>query len=105
MTSHAPKVALVIGAGDALGGAIAKRFARGGYTTCVTRRSVEKLFALKAEIDSAGGVCHAFGSDVREEEEVTKLFAQIEADIGPVEVCVFNIGGNVRFGKIGRAHV
>ena len=91
-------VALVIGAGDALGGAIAKRFARGGYTACVTRRSAEKLATLKAEIEAAGGVCHAFGSDAREEEEVARMFAQIEADIGPVEVSVFNIGGNVRFG-------
>ena len=91
-------VALVIGAGDALGGAIAKRFARGGYTACVTRRSAEKLATLKAEVEAAGGVCHAFGSDAREEEEVARMFAQIEADIGPVEVCVFNIGGNVRFG-------
>ena len=91
-------VALIIGAGDALGGAIAKRFARGGYTACVTRRGAEKLATLKAEIGAAGGVCHAFGSDAREEEEVARLFAQIEADIGPVEVCVFNIGGNVRFG-------
>jgi NAD(P)-dependent dehydrogenase (short-subunit alcohol dehydrogenase family) len=92
------KVALIVGAGDALGGAIAKRFARAGFTACVTRRSVEKLAKLKSEIEAAAGVCHAFGSDAREEEEVIKLFAQIEADIGPIEVCVFNIGGNVRFG-------
>ena len=91
-------VALIIGAGDALGGAIAKRFSRAGYTTCVTRRSAEKLAVLKTEIETGGGVCHAFGSDAREEEDVTKLFAQIEAEIGPIEVCVFNIGGNVRFG-------
>ena len=91
-------VALIIGAGDALGGAIAKRFARGGYAACVTRRSVEKLMALKSEIEAAGGICHTFGSDAREEEDVIKLFADIEANIGPVEVCVFNIGGNVRFG-------
>ena len=91
-------VALIIGAGDALGGAIAKRFARAGYTACVTRRSLEKLAPLKAQIEAAGGVCHAFGSDAREEEEVIRLFAQIEADIGPIEVFVFNIGGNVRFG-------
>ena len=91
-------VALIIGAGDALGGAIAKRFARGGYAACVTRRSVEKLVALKSEIEAAGGICHTFGSDAREEEDVIKLFADIEANIGPVEVCVFNIGGNVRFG-------
>ena len=91
-------VALVIGAGDALGGAIAKRFAREGFTTCVTRRHADKLDALKTEIEAAGGTCHAFGSDAREEEEVVKLFTHIEADIGPIEVCVFNIGGNVRFG-------
>ncbi len=91
-------VALVIGAGDALGSAIAKRFAREGFTACVTRRSVEKLAPLKAQIEAAGGVCHAFGSDAREEEEVVRLVAQIEAGIGPVEVFVFNIGGNVRFG-------
>ena len=91
-------VALIIGAGDALGSAIAKRFAREGFTACVTRRSVEKLAPLKAQIEAAGGVCHAFGSDAREEEEVVRLVAQIEADIGPIEVFVFNIGGNVRFG-------
>ena len=34
-----PGVALVIGAGDSTGGAIAKRFAREGYVACVTRRS------------------------------------------------------------------
>ena len=91
-------VALIIGAGDALGSAIAKRFAREGFTACVTRRSVGKLAPLKAQIEAAGGVCHAFGSDAREEEEVVRLVAQIEADIGPIEVFVFNIGGNVRFG-------
>ena len=91
-------VALVIGSGDALGGAIAKRFAREGLITCVTRRHADKLDALKTEIEVAGGTCYAFGSDAREEEEVIKLFTHIEADIGPIEVCVFNIGGNVRFG-------
>lgn len=93
----APKVALVIGAGDATGGAIARRFAREGYVACVTRRNAEKLEPLKARIEADGGVCHAFGSDARAEEEVIKLFAHIEAKIGPIEVCVFNIGGNVRF--------
>jgi len=92
------KVALIIGAGDATGGAIARRFAREGFTACVTRRDVEKLSTLKAAIETEGGTCHAFGSDAREEDEAVKLFADIEAGIGPIEVCVFNIGGNVRFG-------
>jgi NAD(P)-dependent dehydrogenase (short-subunit alcohol dehydrogenase family) len=88
-------VALIIGAGDATGGAIAKRFAREGYTACVTRRSLDKLQPLLAQIHAAGGRAHGFASDARQEDEVVALVAQIEADIGPIEVLVFNIGANV----------
>ena len=87
-------VCLVIGAGDATGGAIAKRFAKDGYIACVTRRSADKLQALKAEIESNGGACHAFGSDARVEEEVVALIEHIEANIAPIDVMVFNIGAN-----------
>jgi NAD(P)-dependent dehydrogenase (short-subunit alcohol dehydrogenase family) len=90
-------VTLIIGAGDATGGAIARRFAREGYVACVTRRNAEKLAPLKAAIEAAGGACHAFGSDARDEAQVVKLVADIESGIGPVEVLVFNIGANVRF--------
>ena len=89
-------VALVIGAGDATGGAIAKRFARGGYTACVTRRSLDKLQPLLDEIRSGGGTAYGFASDARKEEEVIALFDQVERDIGTVDVLVFNIGANVR---------
>ena len=77
----ASKVALVIGAGDATGGAIAKRFAAGGYTACVTRREADKLEPLLAAIRAAGGQAHGFGSDARKEEEVVALVEQIERDI------------------------
>jgi NAD(P)-dependent dehydrogenase (short-subunit alcohol dehydrogenase family) len=92
------KVVLVIGAGDATGGAIARRFAREGYIACVTRRKADKLASLVAKIEEDGGRAHAFGSDARQEDEVVALYAKIEKDIGPIEVCIFNIGGNVRFG-------
>jgi short-subunit dehydrogenase len=88
-------VCLVIGAGDATGGAIARRFAREGFITCVTRRSGDKLAALIAQIEAAGGTAHAFGSDARKEEEVTGLVERIESTIGAIEVLVFNIGANV----------
>jgi NAD(P)-dependent dehydrogenase (short-subunit alcohol dehydrogenase family) len=91
------KVCVVIGAGDATGGAIARRFAREGYTAVVTRRHLDKLQPLVAQIEGEGGKVHAFGSDARDEEQVTKLFQKIEAEIGEIEVFVFNIGGNVRF--------
>ncbi len=89
------KVALVIGAGDATGGAIARRFAREGYATCVTRRSLDKLQPLLERIRAEGGTGHGFASDARQEEEVVALIEQIETTVGPIEVLVFNIGANV----------
>jgi NAD(P)-dependent dehydrogenase (short-subunit alcohol dehydrogenase family) len=88
-------VALVVGAGDATGGAIARRFARGGYTVCATRRNLDKLQPLLEQIRGAGGQAHGFASDARKEDEVAALFDDIEARIGPIEVLVFNIGANV----------
>jgi NAD(P)-dependent dehydrogenase (short-subunit alcohol dehydrogenase family) len=90
-----PRVALIIGAGDATGGAIAKRFARGGYIACVTRRSTEKLQPLVEEIRREGGRAYGFGSDARREAEVEGLMDSVERDIGAIEVLVFNIGANV----------
>ncbi|WJN59444.1 SDR family oxidoreductase [Pseudomonas sp. SO81] len=89
------KVVLVIGAGDATGGAIAKRFAREGYIACVTRRSADKLQPLVDSIRAEGGEAHGFASDARKEEEVAALVEQIESTIGPIEAFVFNIGANV----------
>lgn len=89
------KVVLVVGAGDATGGAIAKRFAREGYVACVTRRSADKLQPLVGEIRAAGGEAHGFASDARKEEEVAALVEEIESTLGPIEAFVFNIGANV----------
>ena len=88
-------VALVIGAGDATGGAIAKRFAREGYTACVTRRTADKLAPLVEDIRQAGGQARGYASDARKEEDVVQLIDDIERDVGPIEVLVFNIGANV----------
>nr|WP_295787286.1 SDR family oxidoreductase [Rhodoferax sp.] len=95
MSATQPKVALVIGAGDSTGGAIAKRFAKEGYIACVTRRSADKLQPLVDNIRAGGGQAFGYASDARKEEDVTALFEQIEAEHGPVEVMVFNIGANV----------
>ncbi|MCF8147654.1 MAG: SDR family oxidoreductase [Sulfuritalea sp.] len=88
------KVCLVIGAGDATGGAVAKRFAREGFTVCVTRRTLEKLQPLLDQIHQSGGVAFGFASDARKEDEVIALIEHIESNIGSIEVMVFNIGAN-----------
>jgi len=95
MAQH--KAVLVVGAGEATGGAIARRFAREGFTACVTRRSADKLAPLVAQIEKEGGKARAFGSDARREEQVVDLVQTIEREVGPIEACVFNVGGNVRF--------
>ena len=90
-------VALVVGAGDGLGSAIARRFARAGYVACLVRRHGDKLDGAVKEIEAAGGVAHGFGVDARREDEVVALFERIERELGPIEVAVHNIGANVNF--------
>jgi NAD(P)-dependent dehydrogenase (short-subunit alcohol dehydrogenase family) len=90
-----PPVALVVGAGEATGSAIARRFAREGHVACVARRSADKLVPLVAEIEAAGGRARAFGCDARREEAVQALVRQVEEEVGPIEVAVFNVGANV----------
>lgn len=94
-TTTTKQAALIIGAGDSTGGAIARRFAKGGLIACATRRNADKLQPLIDEIRAAGGQAYGFGSDARKEEEVIKLVDDIERDIAPIEVMVFNIGANV----------
>ena len=88
-------VALLIGAGDAIGAAVARRFAEGGYKVCIARRDAAKSQKLVDELTAEGRDVHAFSIDARQEAEVQNLFARIEETIGPVEVCLFNAGSNV----------
>jgi len=86
----------VIGAGDFIGSAIAKRFAREGYTIFAGRRTADKLAKLKSEIEAEGGSCIARGLDARKEEDVTAFLNEADAH-APLEVCIFNPGANVNF--------
>ncbi len=91
-------VILVVGAGDATGGAIARRFAREGYEAVITRRNADKLEPVAESIRSVGGIVHPHGVDARREEQMVPFIEKIEHEIGPIEVAVYNVGGNVRFG-------
>ena len=99
MTQIQKNVALIIGAGDDTGSAIARAFALDGFHLCVVRRParIEKLEALAASINSQGGSASAHGVDARDEEAMAKLISDIETNIGSIEVAIFNIGANVKF--------
>ncbi|MDP9087038.1 MAG: SDR family NAD(P)-dependent oxidoreductase [Pseudomonadota bacterium] len=86
----------VIGAGDFIGSAIARRFAAEGYIVFAGRRQGDKLDALKQEIEAAGGRIVTRSLDARDEDQVTAFLAEAEA-AAPLEVCIFNIGANVNF--------
>ena len=90
-------ICLIVGAGDYIGAAIAKRFAYGGYHVVMGRRQGEKLAPLISEIKAEGGSAQGFTWDARREETTIEMFSKVEAEIGPVEICIFNVGGNVRF--------
>lgn len=90
------KTALVIGAGDYIGSAIAKRFAREGYSVHAGRRNGDKTAPLVKEIEDFGGVCRGKSFDARSEDATIRFFAEAEAE-APIDVVVFNVGGNVNF--------
>ena len=88
--------AAVIGAGDYIGAAIAKKFAAEGFTVFAGRRNGEKLEPLRAEIEAAGGRIVTRSLDAREEDQVEAFLKDANAE-APLEVCIFNIGANVNF--------
>jgi NAD(P)-dependent dehydrogenase (short-subunit alcohol dehydrogenase family) len=85
----------VIGAGDYIGGEIAKKFASEGFTVFAGRRNGAKLEPLVKEIEQAGGEIHARSLDARKEEEIISFLGDADKH-APLEVCIY-IGANVNF--------
>jgi NAD(P)-dependent dehydrogenase (short-subunit alcohol dehydrogenase family) len=90
--------AIIIGAGDATGGAAAAAFARHGLVAVPVRRNGEQLAPLAERIAREGGKCLAIGADARDEDAMIALFDRVEREVGPIEVLVFNIGANSPMG-------
>jgi NAD(P)-dependent dehydrogenase (short-subunit alcohol dehydrogenase family) len=93
---HRNATAAVIGAGDYIGAAIARKFAGEGFLVFAGRRRGEKLAPLVADIEAAGGRIIGRSLDARKEHEVAALLQDADA-AAPLEICVFNIGANVSF--------
>jgi short-subunit dehydrogenase len=92
------KVAVIVGAGDAIGSAIVRKFAWRGLAVCALRRHGDKLAALVEELREQGHEAYGYSCDARKEDEVAARFAAIEQDIGDIEAVVFNVGANVPMG-------
>jgi len=89
-------VCLVIGAGAGIGGNVGKRFALDGYHSVLCRRSDEAgLHNLVADIENAGGSASGYLLDATADNAIEERIAAVEADIGPIEVVVYNLGAQI----------
>ena len=89
-------VCLVIGAGAGIGATVGRRFAREGYHSVLCRRSDrEGLDASIARIEEDGGKASGFILNAIDENSIEDLVSKVEADIGPIEVAVYNLGAQV----------
>ena len=93
---HRNATVAVIGAGDYIGAAIAKKFAAEGFTICAGRRNGDKLAPLIADVEAQGGRIFARSLDARNEADLTAFLQEADTH-APLEVCIFNIGANVNF--------
>ena len=88
--------AAVIGAGDYIGAAIARKFALEGFSVFAGRRQGNKLAPLVSEIEALGGRILGRSLDARKENDITAFLNEADRTV-PLEVCIFNVGANVTF--------
>ena len=89
-------VCLVMGAGAGIGGTVGARFAKEGYHSVLCRRSDEEgLRRMVAAIEAAGGSASGHLLDATQPDIIEERAAAIEADIGPIEVVVYNLGAQI----------
>jgi len=96
MATRRNATAVIVGAGDHIGAAIALRFAQEGFTIFAGRRNGEKLAPLAAAIEATGGAAFMRSLDARKESEVVAFLEDANRH-APLEVCIFNVGANVQF--------
>ena len=99
MRDYSKFSAIIIGAGVSTGSAITRKFAEMGYHVCPVRRerNFSELEKLANGIKEAGYSATPFGVDARDEDAIAKLFKEVEENIAPIDVVVFNPGANVFF--------
>ena len=96
MTTNNPGTCIIVGVGPGLGAALARRFGAAGHNVAVAARNVEKLGGLVEEIAGAGGRAKAYACDTTSESDVIGLFEAAEADLGAMDVSIYNASGRAR---------
>ena len=91
MDSPRYETALIVGAGEGLSASLARLFAREGMRIALAARQTQKLAALCSEVGA-----RAFACDASDPEQVTRLFADVERQIGAPDVVVYNASARAR---------
>lgn len=96
MAAGTPGTALILGVGPGLGASLARRFAAAGHAVALASRSPENLADVVEEITAIGGTARAYGAEATEDAAVNNLLDSAEADLGPLDVAIFNASGRLR---------
>src|SRR5947207_949993 len=90
------KLALITGASKGLGRAMTLALSEAGAAVALVARDSEKLDAVRAEVERAGGSATVFTADVTQEEQVNRLHAEVAGRLGAVQILINNAGMNLR---------
>ena len=92
MSTTEARIALVTGASQGIGRAIALRLASNGAHVALAARNLDKLAEVVAEITAAGGVANSFALDISKEESIKACAKAVVAHFGRIEILVNNAG-------------
>ena len=86
------RVALVTGASSGLGTQFAKTLAKAGAGVVLAGRRMERLKALRAEIEAEGGDAHVVALDVTDHDSIKSAVAHAETEMGTIDILINNSG-------------
>ncbi len=92
VSTNPAKVALVTGASQGIGRAVALRLAQDGFSVALAARNEDKLKQVAAEIAAAGGLAEIFALDVSNEESIKSTAKAVLAHFGKLDVLINNAG-------------